>query len=190
MKILKLTCFIAAAAVCCLFNTSCQTESKSTDFFPAMGKKLYLSQNIWYRNPDYIYAMNYKMGDIIPAGTQIVGVRYTDKEITFRLAYSNKAFKMVYRREFHKMPVREFVARLFTDKTLADLTRGFTGKERYFVRTGKLCKGVSKKAVLVGYGYPPACRTSSLSNNTWYYWDNKFYMKALVFVNDRLVSFN
>jgi hypothetical protein len=98
---------------------------------------------------------------------------------------------MIYRGKFQGgMPARSFVERLFTPKNLDELTKGFTAKEKEFVKDGILRTGISKKAVLVGYGYPPAHKTPTLDGNCWTYWRGRFSKQELTFDSKgMLISF-
>jgi len=62
-------------------------------------------------------------------------------------------------------------------KNLDDLTQGMTAKEIEAIKTGSLCVGMSKAAVVVAYGYPPEHVTPSLDNDVWTYWMDRFRKK-------------
>jgi hypothetical protein len=70
---------------------------------------------------------------------------------------------------------------MFTGKNFKKLTKGLSKEEINAINKGVLVLGMSKPAVIVAYGYPPEHKTTSLKNNTWYYWTNRFRSKAINF---------
>ena len=54
-------------------------------------------------------------------------------------------------------------------------------KDRKGIRDGKAYIGMTKKGVMTALGYPAAHRTSSLDNNTWVYWKNRFSTMVVEF---------
>ena len=186
MKYLKVLCLVAIA----ILSSSCETFNNSQAFLPEMGTTLYLSQNFCYTRSDRVYAINYKNGIMIPAGSQVTNITYSSRRIYFTLVDTSQNITMRYRQKYQRIPVNQFVARLFTNKKLPELTSGFTKSEKDFVKTGVLRKGISKKAVLVGYGYPPAHRTPSLKSNVWTYWLTVHRQQQLIFdKNNKLISY-
>ncbi|MDD5599619.1 MAG: hypothetical protein PHV82_16865 [Victivallaceae bacterium] len=184
----RLFSLVAVATFFCLF-TSC--KSHKFGFPPPEGKKLYISQNFWYEKPQKFYALNYKRGHMLPAGTEVTSIQYSKDEIRFFVPSLSHNFRMTYRDKYQGgMPPINFVERLFTTKNLEELTKGFTQKEKEFVRDGILRAGISKSAVLVGYGYPPAHQTPTLDGNRWIYWTSRLSRQELMF-DDKgmLISF-
>ena len=62
---------------------------------------------------------------------------------------------------------------MFTPNTFEEMTAGMSEKEIEAIRKGIILNGMSKKAVLISYGYPPEHRTRSHESNVWIYWKNK-----------------
>jgi hypothetical protein len=187
MKKIKITLSLILLAVFSLMFTSCH---KTRPLPKELNGKLYLSQNLWYQHPEKIYSVSYKTGAILPAGTEVHDVKVSRKAIYFKLADSNQQYRIIYQQKFSLIPAMQFAERLFTQKNLAELTKDFTPAEKQCIKTGSLTKGLSKAAVLIGYGYPPPHRTSSTQNNVWRYWINRFMTQQLIF-NDKgkLTSF-
>lgn len=161
-----------------------------TSPFSFAGDKLYTSSNLWYEldrrgNVKAMSGINYKTGSIIPAGTEVTNVsigrgRRGASKITF--AASGKKLAISFQPKYHPgLDVKQFKDRLFTSKSLAKLTKGFSKKEMKCVNDGKVRKGIRKKAVLVTYGYPPEHETSSTDENVWKFWMNRFKTKLIHF---------
>lgn len=145
-------------------------------------EQLYTAYNIWYEKPTALWSINYKRGTIIPAGTKIKSVSVKRNRVTFTTDDSAIKFVINFTGKYHPgIDINEFKDRVFTTKTLKELTRGFTKNELECVEGGVLKTGIRKKAVLVTYGYPPEHATISTDNNTWLYWMNRFKKKAIYF---------
>lgn len=154
------------------------------------GGKQYTRCNIWFeRNP--ISTINYKVGTIIPAGTEVSGVqmieatarfRRVTKQITFTVVDTGASYAIAYDPRYSPgLTIEAEKNRFISDKTLDELTDGFTDKEKECVKAGILKEGISKEAVLVAYGYPPAHKTPTLEMNTWTYWTYRSREKRIYF---------
>lgn len=53
--------------------------------------------------------------------------------------------------------------------------------DRKGVKEGKVYIGMTKKGVRIALGYPAALRTSSLEDNTWIFWRNRWRTMAIEF---------
>jgi hypothetical protein len=62
----------------------------------------------------------------------------------------------------------------------------FSEKEKRNIKLGEIEVGMSKDAVLMAYGYPPAHRTPSLESDQWVYWLNRFVNRPVVFRDGRV----
>lgn len=186
MKKIKIALsFILLASFCSLF-TSCH---KSRPLPKELNGKLYLSQNLWYEHPQRIYSVGYKTGAILPVGSEVHDVQVSKKAIYFKLIDSPQQYRIIYQQKFSLLPAMQYAERLFTAKTLPEQLKEFTPEEITFIKTGILTKGLSKAAVLVGYGYPPPHR-SSTSSSLWRYWINRWMTQQLIFDDkEKLKSF-
>jgi hypothetical protein len=187
MKNIKITLSVIILAVGGLIFTSCH---KALPLPKAMNGKLYLSQNLWYQHPQKIYSVGYKSGTILPVGTEVTDIKVNRKAIFFKIANSPQQYRIIYQQKFSLLPAMQYADRLFTDKTLTEQLKAFTPAEKQFIKTGTLTKGLSKAAVLVGYGYPPPHRTPSIQSNLWRYWINRWQTQQLAFnAKGKLISF-
>jgi len=67
----------------------------------------------------------------------------------------------------------------------APVLSGLSAAELAAVKAGRIEVGMSKKAVLLAVGYPPA-HESSISSDSWLYWQSRFNKQRIEFVNDRV----
>ena len=151
-------------------------------------KKLYTACNIWVHK--YMKCINYKMGDFIPAGTEVshVKVKYSEQDfnhfIYFKKAGSKKKYRMGFNTMWHRgKSIKDYKNYLFTEKTFDDLSKDMSETEIDAIKQGKIVVGMSKKAVLVSYGRPPEHRTPDLEKDEWRYWMDKRKQKKLCFHN-------
>jgi len=138
--------------------------------------KLYTAYNIWRLTKGNMFCINFKYGsNIIPAGTEVSNVRAVGGGtqldfIRFKLVKENKTIKISYRDDYHpRIRIGDYKKKMFTTKTLSELTKGMTAKEIRAIKEGVLVQGMSKRAVLVAYGYPPEHQTPTFESNRWQY---------------------
>jgi hypothetical protein len=162
------------------------------------GKTLYTAYNLWYEQnkEDALWCINYKTGNMIPAGTEVTDVRITTavkgrfqggeiQAISFVTIKDGQQYYVNFNAGFHPgKTIKDYVEMMFTEKTFDELIANFTAVEIDAIREGKLKVGMSKDAVLVSYGYPPEHKTPNLENDVWYYWINRFRTKAIHFDED------
>ncbi len=147
----------------------------SDSFAESSSKDLYTSYNLWFEKPDSMWSINYKKGALIPAGTKVESVDLGRNKVIFKISENPNKFVINFTPKYHPgIDLEQFRDRLFTNKTFDQLVRGFSKKEIEGIKSGEINPGMSKKAVLVAYGYPPEHVTGSLDMNTWTYWVNRF----------------
>lgn len=156
------------------------------------GKKVYTAYNLWYEagKETALWCINYKTGQIIPAGTEVKNVEYTRTvargaqpiAISFVTVNDNKRYFVNINLRFHPgKTINDYAKLMFTDKNFDKLTDGLNQNEIDSIKKGSLITEMSKRAVLIAYGYPPEHKTSSLENDVWIYWINRFRSKKINF---------
>jgi hypothetical protein len=147
--------------------------------------QLYTAYNIWILPATQSHNMkciNYKYGnDILPAGTPVQKIRIGQEDrpyqefIGFETVENNKRFKIYYNSSWHPgKKIEDFKNLMFTNQTFEEMTAGLTEREIKAIRSGIIVDGMTPKAVLIAYGYPPEHRTPTLDKPVWIYWRNKF----------------
>ncbi|MCK9463100.1 MAG: hypothetical protein M0R80_26045 [Proteobacteria bacterium] len=153
------------------------------------GQPLYTAHNIWYERADRVFAINYKKGIIIPAGSPAIldprGVRRGDSEIRFSVPAAGVSVTMHLQPKFAPgVSIEALRDRTLTPKPWEQIIEGLDAKEIECIRNAVVQPGVSKRAVLAAYGYPPEHVTPTLEKGVWTYWINRFIKKELVFGAD------
>jgi hypothetical protein len=61
-----------------------------------------------------------------------------------------------------------------------------TEADRENIKKGIITLGMSKKAVLMSYGYPPTHKTPLLTSDIWYYWYARLHKVNVFFKDDKV----
>ena len=156
---------------------------------------LFTAYNIWYElgKENALWCINYKRGQMIPAGTEVTDVKIVEAEsgrflggdnvaISFRIAESGQEFLVNFKQAFHPdLTIDDYMDKMFTSKDFNELTAGMSSYEIKAIQEGKVKVNMSKDAILVSYGFPPEHRTPSLKEDVWLYWMTRFETKAINF---------
>ena len=146
----------------------------------AWAQGLYTQFNFWYERPRRMHSINYKKGTILPAGTEVSDVEITRKNIRFKAR--GESFRIRFNPKFHPDETSETLGqKMFGIKNRKLLTAGMTAIEIKSIKEGVLYLGMSKKAVLVAYGFPPSHQTRSLDSKRWKFWIHRFRWKTICF---------
>jgi len=156
---------------------------------------LYTAYNIWYEvgKENALWCINYKKGEMIPAGTEIEDVRLVKAEygkiigggqraIAFTTVDDGQEYLVNFNQKFHpEQDIEDYMDLMFTEKDYEQLTEGMNEKEIAGIKKGVIKIGMSKEAVLVSYGYPPEHKTTNLNKDVWFYWTSRLVSKAIHF---------
>jgi len=185
MKIQK-AFFLVVACTILFISYSVQNPSVASE---VEDEKFYLAYNVWFENLQRVYSINYSKGNFIPAGSEISKPLFEAGFVNFHSTYIGAPAKIQFMSKFHVgMTGADFAGRLVTTETFDELTAGMTESEIEGIRSGRLMDGMSKKAVIMLYGYPPEHRTPSLESRIWTYWSSRFISFAVRFdENERVM---
>ena len=158
---------------------------------------MYTSYNIW-KHGSTIFCINFKVGqDIIPAGTKVYDVKvkrvktetkHISYLIQFKLVDTGKKISVRFISRWHpKESAYSYRMYMFTHKNFEELTEGLSHDEILAIKMGAVIEGMSKRAVLISYGYPPEHVNKGLSKNKWIYWENKLKRKYICFDENKKV---
>lgn len=127
--------------------------------------------NMWhYRNQHE--TTNYQVDFLIPVNSRVDILDTSGDEIEFRVVETGEVVMLANVERYTRMNIAEIYDRYFGD-TLVDLNQ-FSDAEREAIEEGSVEPGMSKEAVLIARGYPPAHETPSLDNDQWRYWRTRF----------------
>jgi outer membrane protein assembly factor BamE (lipoprotein component of BamABCDE complex) len=156
--------------------------------------RLHTAYNIWYDDPSEISSVNYHKGKIIPFGTE-VEISYAmckpfwDKDygkIIFKTKKDGKQFIIRFDQAWILIPLEEFIRRTFTVKNGKELAGNISPALYEKLSKGIVEQGMSRKQVLLAFGYPVPHRTPSFLDDTWIYWDSRMDTVRVVFNKDKV----
>jgi len=148
------------------------------------GGKKYTAYNMWYEEgkQSAMWTINYKTGIIIPAGTEVSDIRVSKRAVSFVTVKDHAKYTANFNIKFHPGKTTEDYAKMmFSEKDFSQLTQGMSQTEIEGINEGAIKVGMSKKAVIVAYGYPPEHKTPDMNSKVWLYWMNRFKSKAINF---------
>jgi hypothetical protein len=174
----------------------------------------YTAYNLWYEHPEKMWSINYKRGQVIPAGSKVQLVsgrgrgggefyrtlrnkrghgndkrsrdRGRRRPIRLEVIDSEMEITIYFTPKFHPgLTKDEFVKRLLTKSTLEELTAGMTHQEKSCIERAVVEVGISKKATLIALGYPPEHFTASTDSSRWYFWTSRMVKKIIDFSDDK-----
>ncbi|MCB1790230.1 MAG: hypothetical protein KDJ24_08025, partial [Gammaproteobacteria bacterium] len=166
------------------------------------GDVLYTAYNIWQLNARNMAFINYKFKTpFIPAGSRVrideiesgetnsAGFTLIQQdssqstpEVTFTVLDTGSTFTLKFNKKYQ--PATTFaqaMERTFVKEDFDALTAGLQAEEIAAIRKGMLVRGMSKRAVLICYGYPPSHHTASLDGSKWLYWASRNGRFAVTF---------
>lgn len=177
---------ILSVAVLAILLGACAAVKSGKSPIPEVeGKTVHTQLNFWVVEGEH-ETTNYHMGSMIPVNSEVRIVDTTASTITGEVIDSGRRFTIINVAEYSKEDIEGIYNRYF-DSESRNLGR-FSGAEREAIKAGDIEKGMSKDAVLVARGYPPAHRTASTEMNSWRYWKGRHNTMVVRFDNGRVAS--
>lgn len=150
--------------------------------------KIYTAYNIWYENPDRVDSTNMLKGQIIPFGTEVEILNFTDKEMRFKTVKDSKEFRIIYDAPKHMIAAEDYIRRLFTTQMQEELAEGITPIVFEKLKRGVVEPGMTREEVILAFGPPIAFRTPSEKENTWLYWTDVLVGKRIFFSKGKIIE--
>ncbi|OQK16247.1 hypothetical protein AU255_14220 [Methyloprofundus sedimenti] len=180
---------IQVMMLCLLFSlTACQLMSPEPVQLPEgaqLGDKFYTQVTMQYEKGKY-RTTNYRRGTLLAVNTEVELLDVTPKSIKVKLIAANQDLLIENVSRHTSENVDQAFAKLFA-KTKVNLSQ-FSALEQKNIQQGTVNVGMSKLAVQVAIGYPPAIRTPSLESDSWTYWSNRFQTFIVVFEHDKVTG--
>jgi len=150
------------------------------------GKTLYTQVNMHSYKGEVVTWVNYNVDSLIPVNTAVEVISVAGwGGLKFKLTDSGVTLKLKNSR--HSGLSNEEWARKHFGEHKVNLGK-FSKSERDAIASGAVRIGMSKSAVLVSRGYPPAHKTPSLDASGWLFWDTKWHKKQVNFDSSGKVS--
>lgn len=169
-----------------LVLTACAgTRTATSPIQDVEGRTVYTQRNMWINGDEHL-ATNYRAGWLLPANSRVRIADTSGQEIIVEVVDGGERFTLANIPEYTKLDMQGIYDRYFGSGTV-DLGR-FPGDVRQAIEEGEIVTGMSKDAVLIARGYPPAHETPSLERDAWKYWRGRYNTVLVRFNNDRVSS--
>lgn len=139
-----------------------------------------------YRDKKIIDTTNYQVGILIPVNSEVTMQSVNAKQIVF--VYGGNEIILRNIPKYSGLGISEVAQRYFSTKKV-NLAK-FTKDEQKAISTAGLVNGMSKAAVLVSIGTPPAHQTPTLESDSWKFWKDRWTTFVVSFKNEKLVAGN
>lgn len=146
-------------------------------------KTVYTQVGMWAYKGVKVYGTNYSVGFFIPVNSSVVISAVNSDSIRF--TYENQRIVLV-NTKYTEVNINKLLDRTFAT-TRVDLSK-FSKTTQKYIMHGEIKIGMSKDAVILARGYPPASKTPSLKGNSWRYWVSRFNTTLYTFKNDKVES--
>lgn len=130
---------------------------------------LYTQVGMWTEK-DNVIATNYKRGEHIPVNSVVQITDINAATVTFN--YDGRSITLKNIEKYTKVDVAGLMARTFAVQPV-NLTQ-FSALEKAAIEKGDVVIGMTKDAVIISRGFPPAHRTANLKLDSWRFWQNRF----------------
>ncbi|VAW95791.1 hypothetical protein MNBD_GAMMA21-1548 [hydrothermal vent metagenome] len=152
------------------------------------GTPLYTTINIWYERPTKIFPLFHR-GAILPVGTKVTLGDMNSKAFKFKT--ESGAEYRIYSRKYYSMTGQEMSNLFFSKKN--PMAKGgqfhkFSKMEQKQIKAGILKKGMSRKAAIMAYGYPPTHVNPDINADVWQLWKSRWDKIQVTFTKDKITN--
>lgn len=162
--------------------------------------RLYTSCNLFSENGS-VRAINYQVGSIIPAGTEIDKLEINEGpesydgsglgsgeeliKVFFRTTFDQKSYEIKFTEKYHPgKTIFSYVNMFFSNINVNDLYETMDQDVVKAIQRAAVIKGMKKSEVIFSYGFPAEHVTPNLQGDVWIYWKNRFKKKKICFDSD------
>jgi hypothetical protein len=148
---------------------------------------LYTTRNMHYnvsRRAKIVDTTNYQVGILIPVNSEVTMDSVNRNQIVF--TYKGQDIILRNRVKYTGVGIDEIAKRYFSAKKV-DLSK-FSKKEQQAIRIAQVIPGMSKKAVLISLGTPPAHVTPTTEMNQWRYWRTRWSTFFINFKDGKAIN--
>lgn len=149
-----------------------------------VGKTLFTQVNIYSLKGKVVTWVNYHVDELIPVNSKVVIEKISSSGVVFTVEKTGQRLKLKNKKRHSGLSGEDWANKHFGLKKV-DLSE-FSKLERNAIAMAEVKKGMSKKAVLVAYGYPPAHKTPSLEGSEWLYWITRWNKIVVTFEGNKV----
>ncbi len=170
-----------------MFTAGCRQISVAEVLQQPQNATIYTQHNLWYDTGNTISSINYQSGRLLRLGTEVKIISATDSSIKFKTG-EGKVFTIDFKPEWMMLSMPAYIKQTFTLKSSEKLCSGLNRNQISDIMHGVVKKGMTRREVLLCCGPPPACRTPSVTCDTWVYWTDRYTTVRVVFKNNKVVE--
>ncbi|PZN83998.1 MAG: hypothetical protein DM484_03440 [Candidatus Methylumidiphilus alinenensis] len=164
---------------------ACNKQIKPSELVPGIELgQFYYTQFSLFQEQNNFRTTNYRRGFLIPVNTRVSLVSISSKKAELKLADSGQPLT-IENVPKHTNEDMQTAFKKIVGPRKVDIDT-FSKAEQESILTGKVKKGMGRKAVLVAIGYPPQIETPSLDSNDWTYWSSRFNKFIVHFKNGKV----
>ena len=149
---------------------------------------MYTTRNMHYniarKGQKLVETTNYQVGFLIPVNSKVTMQSANAKQIVF--LYEGNEIILRNTPKYTGVGISEILQQYFSSKKV-DLAK-FTKDEQKAISNAGLVKGMSKAAVLVSLGTPPAHQTPRLDSDSWKFWKDRWTTFLVTFKNGKVID--
>jgi len=150
--------------------------------------KLYTTRNMHYNvtrgGAKIVDTTNYQIGILIPVNSEVTMKSINKRDIVF--IYKGQEIILRNKAKYTGLNIDGIAKRYFSTQKV-DLNK-FSEKERKAIKTAQVVPGMSKEAVIIALGTPPAHVTPSTEMDQWKYWRTRWATFYINFENGKTVN--
>lgn len=167
-----------------LFTVGCHAVklTPNEQMFVGHNQIVYTQVGMWADRGVKVFGTNYRRGLFIPVNSSVTIKSINGSIIKFK--YNSNMLYIVNVRKYTKVNINQLLDRTFAIKKVT-LSK-FNKVTKRNILNGDIKVGMSKDAVILARGYPPAHKTPSLQDNEWRYWVSRFNTTVYQFKNNKV----
>ena len=146
-------------------------------------KTVVYTQVAMWSDKEKVSGTNYSVTNLIPINSEATILSVSGSSIEFTVNGQQLTYLVISK--YTKITSAQMLDRLFSTKKV-DLST-FSQDEQTNITNGIVANGMSKEAVLLARGYPPAHATASTEANTWKYWRNRWTTGIVTFKDNVVI---
>lgn len=150
-----------------------------------VGKTYYTQVTFWTYKGEH-ETTNYGVTQRVPINTQVRINDVGGNVVELTLVDSGREVVLINQEKYTLKGIGPIFDRYFGESRV-DLAR-FDGATREAIEDGEIQTGMTKDAVLLARGYPPAHETPSTDSDSWKYWKSRYDTMVVEFENGRVAD--
>ena len=143
------------------------------------GRELYTQVNMHSFKGKAVFWINYQIDRLIPVNTKVTVDEISGSGVVFTIKETGQTLKLKNKSKHSGLSGQQWADRHFGPKPV-NLGK-FKKSVQEAIALARAEPGMSKDAVIIALGYPPAHKTPSLDSPSWLYWRNKWNKVAVQF---------